>query len=1136
LYSGFLPNSEKESKPFFHSKNFTEMFTKHTIALVALTLFTSIASHAITWTGALNSAWGNQHNWDENRVPNANDDVVIPNTANNPVIFFGANVKSVYLESGARLTLLPAQKLTVKGGGAFGIKNYGEFFNSGVITIGAEDVVSGIENYGYFLNKNTTVINRATQCGIYNYDEGTFDNEGDLNIATYSVLDGIINFGTFDIDSGSELVLDNILRYGIDNQAPGEFNNSGNITFPGNGHVNNGLNNASVFNNESTGELHFEQGGLDGIVNYLNSTVNNRGKIKIGTVGSYTDGIANIGGTFNNFENGEIHIDRTENVAIGQSAGTFLNEGKIVIGAAASVGTYGILNGMFAGFENKPDGEISINNTSNAGIYAFGMFENEGSVVIESATGGHAFEGALQNAGCASMLVSNALNIYFNNEGYLWVDTDKAHSIIGNNPAINNGIIVYPQGNPIPNVTNNDLMILPIAGECSIANALQIGAQNDFLPSATWYKDINFTQSAGSYHVATNTFQADGLAEGTHTLFIGVVPLAGLCWYPAPITVTYDDVTKPSIFCPANTTVAANENCSGTVGAWSPVSAGDNCTANPAVTQSPAANTPMSGHNDVETIILTANDGNGNTQSCSFTVTLKDVSKPTIVCPTNKTVNAGSNCSGIVGAWSPVSLSDNCTLSGSITVTQSPSANTALSGHNDVETVTLTANDGNGNTQNCQFTVTLKDVTQPVFTSVPANVTVQCNAVPTVGTASASDNCSVASVTYIGQTISNTTCTDTYVITRQWTAADAAGNTRTATQRITVQDTQKPNFVSTPANLTVQCDAVPEPTSPAATDNCDASVAVTYNGQTTTSGACPNAYTITRRWTAADNCGNTKTITQRISVVDNIKPVFTSFPQNATIACNDNPPAVGNPTASDGCGSATVTYLGQSTTSGSCPGNYQIKRSWRATDACGNSTVATQTIQVVDNDAPVFVIVPGSVTIECGQSLPPLANPTASDACGYAFVTFIGQEANGSGCAANYTVTRTWETEDLCGNSATISQVITVLGNGSYQEEGAENRTESITESITHRSSLIAVFPNPTTDRVWIDLSGFENEATTISIFSDYGQLIWEKHLDTVDEQRISVSLREAGAAAGIYTVRVQSGNTTAAKRLVLAE
>ncbi|MEZ4932202.1 MAG: HYR domain-containing protein [Saprospiraceae bacterium] len=68
---------------------------------------------------------------------------------------------------------------------------------------------------------------------------------------------------------------------------------------------------------------------------------------------------------------------------------------------------------------------------------------------------------------------------------------------------------------------------------------------------------------------------------------------------------------------------------------------------------------------------------------------------------------------GTVEAWNAVSATDNC---GTIKVTQSPVATTPLNGHNDVETVTLTADDGNGNTADCSFTVTLKDITDPVIT------------------------------------------------------------------------------------------------------------------------------------------------------------------------------------------------------------------------------------------------------------------------------------------------------------------------------------------------------------------------------------------------------------------------------------
>ncbi len=533
----------------------------------------------------------------------------------------------------------------------------------------------------------------------------------------------------------------------------------------------------------------------------------------------------------------------------------------------------------------------------------------------------------------------------------------------------------------------------------------------------------------------------------------------------------------------------------------------------------------------VTNVVVTATNSCGSA-TCSFTVTVADNELPAITCPNAITVT----CASLIPAVNlgSVTAIDNC---GTPVKTHVGDVASSMTCTNRL-TVTRTyrATDGSNHTKTCAQIITVFDDVKPNFISVPANVTVQCSNVPVVGNATASDGCGgVVTVVYNGQTAVPGACPDASTITRQWTATDACGNTKTATQRIVVTDTQKPNFTSPPANITVQCDAIPDPATPAATDNCDTDVAITYVGQTTTAGACPNAYTITRRWVASDNCNNTRSISQRITVVDNGKPVFTSFPASTTIACNETPPAVGSPTASDGCGSATVTYLGQTTTSGNCPGNYQINRIWRATDACGNTTVVLQTIQVADTDAPVFTTVPPPVTIACNQFLPPLTNPTATDACGgYTHITFLGQTATGSGCTEDYTVTRTWRAADLCGNTATATQVITVLGNN-FGEEGAENREQSAPLKTQH-SKLVTVNPNPTTDRIWLDLTDYAGEAVTVSIFSDLGQLVWEYRIPAVEDLKLSVSLREAGATAGIYTVSLRSANGTVAKRIVMIE
>jgi len=593
-----------------------------------------------------------------------------------------------------------------------------------------------------------------------------------------------------------------------------------------------------------------------------------------------------------------------------------------------------------------------------------------------------------------------------------------------------------------------------------------------------------------------------------------------------------NDDDAPEITCPDAITVS----CAGNVPVvnLADVTNSDNCSSSAISHDGDATSNMSCANRKTVTRTYRATDDSDNSTTCTQVITVYDSALPVFTfIPANVTVQ----CNSIPIAGTPTA-SDGC--GGSVGITYNGQT---VSNQNCADAYTLTrqwtATDACGNTKTATQRITVFDSQKPDFTFVPANVTVQCNSIPAAGNPAASDGCGGSvGIAYNGQTVSNQTCTDAYTLTRQWTATDACGNTKTATQRITVIDTQKPDFTNTPTNLTVQCDHVPVVATPTATDNCDAVVSITYNGQTQTNGACPNAYTLTRRWTASDNCNNTRSISQRITVVDNSKPLFTTFPANTTITCLETPPAVGSPTASDGCGSATVTYLGQSTTSGNCLSNYQIKRSWRATDACGNNTVSTQTIQVSDTGVPVFTSVPGPLTIECNQPLPPLVNPTASDACGgYVHITFLGNTPTGSGCAQNYTVTRTWRAEDLCGNTATTTQLITVLGNGSYQEEGAEIRAGETTRRTTYsRPTNLSLQPNPTRDKILLNLTDFAGEAVTISILSNLGQLVWERRIPTVEDLNLSVSLREAGAAAGIYTVSVYSASGITAARVVLVE
>jgi hypothetical protein len=111
------------------------------------------------------------------------------------------------------------------------------------------------------------------------------------------------------------------------------------------------------------------------------------------------------------------------------------------------------------------------------------------------------------------------------------------------------------------------------------------------------------------------------------------------------------------------------------------------------------------------------------------------------------------------------------------------------------------------------------------------------------------------------------------IITRTWTATDNCENSSTCDQIIEVQDTTAPELVNVPLDVTVECDAVPEPANVTATDNCDPLPTITYS-ETRTDGDCPSNYTLTRTWTATDACGNSTSETQVITVQDTTPPVI----------------------------------------------------------------------------------------------------------------------------------------------------------------------------------------------------------------------------------------------------------------------
>ncbi|WP_276505062.1 beta strand repeat-containing protein, partial [Terrimonas pollutisoli] len=393
-----------------------------------------------------------------------------------------------------------------------------------------------------------------------------------------------------------------------------------------------------------------------------------------------------------------------------------------------------------------------------------------------------------------------------------------------------------------------------------------------------------------------------------------------------------------------------------------------------------------------------------------------DITGPTSVCPGSSNTYSGPAIAGYTYNWT---ISGGGTISGSATgQTVTVIANNTCGTY----TLTLVTTLNGCSSAPCTLIVNVVDNTPPVAPAAPATQSFQClTEVPAPGTLTATDDCrGNITVTGVDVQVANG-CG--YTITRTWTFTDFCNNTTSVSQTINVLDNIAPIAPAAPATQSFQCLAdVPAPGILTATDNCSGNITATGVDVQVANGC---GYTITRTWTFTDACGNTTSVSQTINVLDNTAPVAPAAPAAQSFQCLTEVPAPGTLIATDNCsGNITVTGVDVQVVNG-C--GYTITRTWTFTDACGNTSSVSQTINVLDNTAPVAPAAPATQSFQCLADVPAPGILTATDNCS-GNITSTGvdvQVANGCG----YTITRTWTFTDDCNNTTSVSQTINVLDN-----------------------------------------------------------------------------------------------------------
>jgi len=253
---------------------------------------------------------------------------------------------------------------------------------------------------------------------------------------------------------------------------------------------------------------------------------------------------------------------------------------------------------------------------------------------------------------------------------------------------------------------------------------------------------------------------------------------------------------------------------------------------------------------------------------------------------------------------------------------------------------------------------------------------------------------------------------------------------------ISLLDNLPPLFVNAPSDMTIDCGELEPMGDIEVEDNCDG-VEVVKN-EIIQEGNCPEDAAYMRTWTAVDACGNQSTHTQVVMVIDQTPPVI-ECPATFSTSCEGlslDGIDSNQPSFSDNCTpeSDLIVSFSDEIITENCENfiQKQIERTWSVTDACGNLATCIQTINIIDDFAPVITC-PRDITVDCGSDINPEnleSKATAFDSCSTVTVTFVDDEAMPTDCSfSTKTITRTWTAVDACGNSSNCTQSITVAGN-----------------------------------------------------------------------------------------------------------
>lgn len=291
------------------------------------------------------------------------------------------------------------------------------------------------------------------------------------------------------------------------------------------------------------------------------------------------------------------------------------------------------------------------------------------------------------------------------------------------------------------------------------------------------------------------------------------------------------------------------------------------------------------------------------------------------------------------------------------------------------------------------------DTLAPIVDPLPVDLTVQCNAIPSLNTYQVVDGCDGLIAAEISEETTQHPDPDScnhyqFEIARKWVFEDRCGNMDSMFQSLVIIDTLEPQ-VNYQNSISVSCSADLNDVSLflELEESCGM-ITVEFEDGPIINNICVDEFD--RAWTLTDICGNTTSFSQNIQLQDNESPIINIEPENLIITCGDVNEiddqvnawmmGRGGAEATDACTNLNSFVA--------IPGSYDINdptsfpgSSFSLTfdelcvnvvggifyeqiadfvyfDGCGNAVASQALVQIVDDMAPLFNFCPDDLVIQ----------------------------------------------------------------------------------------------------------------------------------------------------------------------------